>query len=731
MNCCRPAGWTPGGAPYPPLMASVPIAVLISGRGSNLRRLLEMQSQSAYEVALVLADRDAAGLEWAERYGVPTRIVRWVDHPDRAAFTVAICDEIDAFACEFIVLAGFMRILAPVAVERFPERIINIHPSLLPAYPGAHAVEDALEAGVDETGVTVHLVVEDVDAGPILAQRAVPIYPDDDADRLHARIQKQEHELYPEVIDELARQALSRRVGGRYENRGESMSERTPIKRALLSVSDKTGLEDLGAALVSAGVAIVASGGTSRALQDAGIDVIAVPELTGAPEMLGGRVKTLHPKVHGAILADTTQTDHLADLESQGIVAIDLVVCNLYPFEATVAAGKPADEIVENIDIGGPAMIRAAAKNHARVAVVTSPAAYPSVIDALNRGGTTLEDRRRLATEAFAHTGRYDALIHGWMTADELLPETRLVALERVSGLRYGENPHQQAALYRQVGADGWAFGLTQLQGKELSFNNYADTESAWDLVQRIPAPGCVVVKHMNPCGVALRGTLHEAFIAARDCDPLSAFGGVVAVNERLDEATAKEMSEMFLEVIICPGITDEAAAVLEAKKNLRVLVASPPTGSALELRQIDGGALIQETDPRVAIMDEWNVVSKAQPTDDQLDELSLAWAVTSHCKSNSIVIVKHRAAVGIGVGDQSRVGAAERAVRQAGDLTVGAVAASEALIPFRDGPDALAEAGVVALVETGGSRNDQEVIDAADDHGMVLIFTGMRHFRH
>lgn len=509
------------------------------------------------------------------------------------------------------------------------------------------------------------------------------------------------------------------------------MSERTPIRRALLSVSDKTGLVDLGAALTAAGVEIVASGGTSRALQDAGIDVMAVPDLTGAPEMLGGRVKTLHPKIHGAILADTTQSDHVADLEEQSIVAIDLVVCNLYPFEATVAAGKPPEEIVENIDIGGPAMIRAAAKNHGRVAVVTSAAAYPTVIEALGRGGTTLEERRNLATEAFAHTGRYDALIHGWLTRSELLPDTRLVALERVSGLRYGENPHQGAALYRQAGADGWAFGIRQVQGKELSFNNYADTESAWDLVQRVSSPGCVVVKHMNPCGVATRRTLHEAFAAARDCDPLSAFGGVVAVNERLDEATAKEMSEMFLEVIICPGLTDEAATVLGAKKNLRVLVASPPTGEAIELRQIDGGALLQETDPRVTVEEDWAVVSKAQPTEAMFDELRLAWTVTAHCKSNSIVIVKDGAAVGIGVGDQSRVGAAERAVRQAGDRTGGAVAASEALIPFRDGPDALADAGVTALVETGGSRNDQEVIDAADEHGMVLIFTGMRHFRH
>ena len=715
-------------------MAQVPIAVLISGRGSNLRRILERESESSYRVAVVIADRDAAGLKWADDHGVPTRIVRWSDHPDRSSFTAALCDEIEDFGCEFVVLAGFMRILAPVAIERFPERIVNIHPSLLPAFPGAHGVENALDAGVAETGVTVHIVVEDVDAGPILAQRTVPIHPGDDADRLHARIQEQEHELYPEVIDALT----SRFVGAVGEagelgkpNTGVNMSERIPIQRALLSVSDKTGLEPLGAALAAAGVEIIASGGTSRALWEAGVDVTAVAEVTGAPEILGGRVKTLHPKIHGGILADTNLPDHLADLEGNAITAIDLVVCNLYPFEATVAAGKPADEIVENIDIGGPAMIRAAAKNHKRVAVVTNPAAYSTVIAALADGGTTLEERRDLAVEAFSHTGRYDALIHGWLTEGELLPDTRLVALERASDLRYGENPHQQAALYRQAGAIGWAFDVTQLQGKELSFNNYADTESAWDLVQRISSPGCVVVKHLNPCGVAQRDTLHDAFVVARDCDPLSAFGGVVAVNERLDEATAKEMSEMFLEVIICPEITDEASAVLAGKKNLRVLVAPSPAGSAVEVRQIDGGALIQQTDPRATIRDEWKVVSRVQPTPAQLEELQLAWTVTSHCKSNSIVIVQDGAAVGIGVGDQSRVGAAERAVDQAGDRTGQAVAASEALIPFRDGLDALAAAGVTGLVETGGSRNDQEVIDAADEHGMALIFTGKRHFRH
>lgn len=508
------------------------------------------------------------------------------------------------------------------------------------------------------------------------------------------------------------------------------MSERMPIRRALVSVSDKTGLVELGAALAAAGVEIVASGGTSRALRQAGIAVTAVPEVTGAPEMLGGRVKTLHPSIHGAILADTAVAEHVEDLKAGDIAPIDLVVCNLYPFEEAVAAGKARAEIVENIDIGGPAMIRAAAKNHTRVAVATSPDHYATIVEALARGGTTFEERRRLATSAFAHTGRYDALIHGWLTGDDPLPATRLVALEHVTGLRYGENPHQEAALYRQAGADGWPFALTQIQGKELSFNNYADTESAWDLAQRIAAPGCVVVKHSNPCGVAERATMLEAFIAARDCDPLSAFGGVVAINGRLDAPTAKEMSQMFLEVIICPEATDEAVETLAVKKNLRLLVAPPPRGSATEIRQIDGGALIQVADPREVRTEQWEVVSRAVPTEQQLDEMRLAWVVGSHCKSNSIVIVHEGAAAGIGVGDQSRVGAAERAVRQAGTVP-GAAAASEALIPFRDGLDTLAGAGVAALVETGGSRNDQEVIDAANEHDMVLAFTGKRHFRH
>lgn len=703
-------------------MTAIPIVVLVSGRGTNLRRIVEVEDQYAYRVVGVVADRAAEGLTWATERGIPTRMVEWSAFPDRETFTAALCDAIEELGADLVVLAGFMRILAPLAIERFPGRILNIHPSLLPDFPGAHAVEEALAAGVTETGVTVHVVVEDVDAGPILAQRPVPVEPGDDAATLHSRIQKQEHALYPMVIDDVSRSI---------QRGGTDMERRVRIERALLSVSDKAGLAKLGTALHEAGVELIASGGTAAALEAAGVPVTAVSEVTGAPEMLGGRVKTLHPSIHGAILADTGDESHEADLVARDIAKIDLVVCNLYPFEQALAAGNSGSELVEKIDIGGPAMVRAAAKNHKRVAVVTDPADYSLVIAALEAGGTTVEERRNLAAAAFAHTGRYDAIIHRWLAGAETLPSTRLLALDRAQPLRYGENPHQDAALYRRAGSDGWPFAARQLQGKPLSFNNYADTDSAWDLVHRIDSPGCVVVKHLNPCGVAERPTSLEAFTAARDCDPLSAFGGVVALNATLDEATAKEMASMFLEVIICPEITDEAADALSAKKNLRVLVSPPRGRDPVDVRQIDGGLLIQETDPRRTDVGRWQVVSDVHPTPEQLEQLRLAWTVGAHCKSNSIVIVQGGAAVGIGVGDQSRVGAAKRAVDQAGADLVGAVAASEALIPFRDGLDALAAAGIVAVVETGGSRNDQEVIDAANEHGLALLFTGMRHFRH
>ncbi len=455
-------------------------------------------------------------------------------------------------------------------------------------------------------------------------------------------------------------------------------------------------------------------------------------ELTGSPEILSGRVKTLHPAVHGGILADPGRPEHLEDLEKHGIGLIDLAVVNLYPFAETVARpGIGHDEAVEQIDIGGVALIRAAAKNHARVGVVVSPDDYEEVAVAVEQGGLDDPLRRRLARRAFFHTARYDAAILGWLEGESAVPETLVLPLERVAGLRYGENPHQDGAIYRISGRDPWWSNADLLQGKEMSFNNYADAAAAWRLVWAFPEPGAAIVKHTNPCGVALRPSMDAAYRAAWDCDPLSAFGGVVALNRPLDAATAERMGESFLEVVIAPEVEPAAASTLAERKGLRIVVAPPPTGDGMELRSIEGGFLAQTADQVDLRGPDWKAVTSRQPTPEEWSDLEFAWTVAAHTKSNAIVIATDRTAIGIGAGDQSRVGAAERAVLRADHRAAGGSAASEALFPFRDGIDTLAAAGVTAVIEPGGSVRDQEVIAAAEEHHMALVFTGKRHFLH
>ncbi|MFQ5523940.1 MAG: bifunctional phosphoribosylaminoimidazolecarboxamide formyltransferase/IMP cyclohydrolase [Acidimicrobiia bacterium] len=493
-------------------------------------------------------------------------------------------------------------------------------------------------------------------------------------------------------------------------------------RRALISVYDKEGVVDLARRLVAAGWEIVSSGGTAATLAGAGVPVTPVEEVTGAAEILDGRVKTLHPLIHGGILA--RGEEDLPELEAQGIEPFDLVVCNLYPFAATVADPTATEsEIIEKIDIGGPAMIRAAAKNHRRVVVVVDPGVYDEVASAIEEDRLDLEMRRRLASEAFFHTAAYDAAIVGWIGEDRVLP------LRKVSGLRYGENPHQEAALYRLEGAAAWWAAAVQHQGKAMSFNNYYDAEAAWRLAVDLGDDAVVVVKHTNPSGAARGRSLVGAFEAAWEGDPLAAFGGVVAVNAILDTATAEAIASRFVEVVVAREVSEDALEVLARKKNLRVLSAPLPASGGVEYRSVEGGFLVQERD-RIGF-DGWEVVSKREPSEEELGALRFAWTVTAHTKSNSIVIANGFQAVGVGAGDQSRVGAAERAVARAGARARGGVAASDAFFPFRDGLDTLAEAGVTAVVEPGGSRNDQEVVDAADEHGIALIFTHMRHFRH
>jgi phosphoribosylaminoimidazolecarboxamide formyltransferase/IMP cyclohydrolase len=498
---------------------------------------------------------------------------------------------------------------------------------------------------------------------------------------------------------------------------------RIEVRRALISVYDKTGVVAFAKRLVAAGVEIVSSGGTAVALTVAGIPVVPVSEVTGAPEILGGRLKTLHPKIHGGILARIEDDGDVADLEANDIVPFQLVVVTLYPFRETLEThGVTASEIIEKIDIGGPAMVRAAAKNHRYVAVVTSPRQYETVAEAVEAGGPDDDLRRELAAEAFFHTASYDAAIVGW------IGENRVVPLRLVSELRYGENPHQPASIYVEDGAAPWWAGAIQHQGKEMSFNNYVDAEAAWRLA--CGHLGCVaIVKHTNACGAAYGVDLAETFERAWACDPLSAFGSVIGVNGSVDEAMARSISSRFVEVVVCAGVTDAAREILAARTGLRLLEAAPPGEGDPDLRRVESGLLMQTRDWSGG--EEWEVVSERHPSEQERDELGFAWTVAMHTKSNAVVVVRDGAAVGVGAGDQSRVGAAERAVIRAGERAAGGVAASDAFFPFRDGLDVLARAGVGAIAEPGGSRNDQELIDAANEHGLALFFTHRRHFKH
>ncbi len=490
--------------------------------------------------------------------------------------------------------------------------------------------------------------------------------------------------------------------------------------RALVSVYDKTGLVDFARRLVAAGWEIVSSGGTAATLEGAGVAVTRVSRVTGAPEILGGRVKTLHPRIHGGILARGPEDDD--ELDAGGIERFHLVVCNLYPFSETLGSGADEGELIEMIDIGGPAMIRAAAKNHRFVGVVVSPAQYQEVAVAVEGGSLGAELRRRLAAAAFFHTAAYDAAIVGWLGHDMVVP------LRRVAELRYGENPHQEAALYRDAGSDPWWASALFHQGKEMSFNNYADAEAVWRLCADLGPGSAAVVKHAIPSGAARAASLLESFEAAWEGDAQAAFGGVVGLAGELDRATAEVISGRFVEVVIAAAVSGEALETLSSRSGMRVLTAPYPTPGT-DFRRIEGGFLVQEPDTYVG--EEWVTVSERVPTEEEESALRFAWKVAAHARSNAIVIARENQAVGIGAGDQSRVGAGERAVARAGDRAKGAVAASDAFFPFRDGVDVLAAAGVTAIVEPGGSRNDPEVIAAADEHGIALVFTGGRHFRH
>jgi len=530
------------------------------------------------------------------------------------------------------------------------------------------------------------------------------------------------------------------------------MSEaQQPIKRALISVSDKTGLLDLAQALVDHGVELISTGGTAKALQQAGLEVRDVAELTGFPEMMDGRLKTLHPKVHGGLLAVRGNAEHETSATEHGIAEIDLLVVNLYPFEETVAKGADYEACVENIDIGGPAMIRAASKNHAGVAVVVEAADYEDLLKELtdNDGATTLSFRKKLAAKAFSRTAAYDAAISNWFAGelDEDRPKWKSLSGEMKQTLRYGENPHQKAAFYATGEKRFGVATVTQHQGKELSYNNFNDTDAAFELVSEFPSDdgaAVAIIKHANPCGVAIGDTVVTAYEAALRCDPVSAFGGVIAVNRVLDKAGAEAMVKIFTEVVIAPDADEEAKAVFAAKKNLRLLTTgglADPRGIGQFVKTLSGGFLLQSRDHACVEDLELKVVTKRQPTVQELNDLKFAFKVAKHVKSNAIVYAKDGQTAGIGAGQMSRIDStriaawkAEAAAEQAGlpaPLTKGAVIASDAFFPFADGLISAADAGVTAVIQPGGSMRDDEVIAAADERDLAMVFTGVRHFRH
>jgi phosphoribosylaminoimidazolecarboxamide formyltransferase/IMP cyclohydrolase len=513
------------------------------------------------------------------------------------------------------------------------------------------------------------------------------------------------------------------------------MSDVRPVERAILAPYDKSGLVAFASGLVERGVELVASGGTARVLTEAGLAVTPVEQVTGSPEMLDGRVKTLHPAIHGGLLADRRNPAHVRQLEDLGIEPFDLLVAGLYPFRETFASGAESDAVIEQIDIGGPAMMRAAAKNFESVAVVVDPARYGDLLTEIDTaGGLSRDTRRSLAAAAFAHTAAYDAAVASWFAeqgADDELPAFVGLAYEKLGDLRYGENPHQRGAIYREAAAPGPLAGARVLQGKDMSFNNWLDAVAAYELAAAMPEDSVVIVKHNNPCGAAARGSLAESYRAAFACDEVSAFGGIVAFHGEVDVDAAGAMAEVFTEVVIAPSYTPAASAAFGERPNLRVVAAPRPDGAGLDVRPLAGGALVQDRDVVTEARADWKVVSSREPTAQEWADLELAWTVAWRVKSNTIVLVRDGATVGVGAGQMSRVDSSWIATRKAGERANGAVVASDAFFPFPDALEVAADAGCTAVIHPGGSKGDEAVLAAAEARGMAVVLTGTRHFRH
>ncbi|MDW8137796.1 MAG: bifunctional phosphoribosylaminoimidazolecarboxamide formyltransferase/IMP cyclohydrolase [Bacteroidota bacterium] len=715
------------------------LAVFVSGRGSNLRALWGA-IRSGYvpaELACVVSDRACAALGWAQEQGIPAHVVPFTE--DAEAFAQALQAVLWPYGVEGLVLAGYLRPIPPAVVSAYRDRILNVHPALLPAFGGKgfygrRVHEAVLASGVRWTGVTVHLVNEAYDAGPIVVQEPVPVLPEDTPESLQARVQAVEHRLLPLAVRWLA-QGRIRLQNGRVQLLPPEpvLEQELQVRRALLSVSDKTGLLELARALQELGVELLSTGGTARALREAGLEVTLVEAYTGWPEMLGGRVKSLHPQLHAAILARRDQVADLEALERWGVECIDLVVVNFYPFpKASAQALATQEEAIEQIDIGGPALVRAAAKNHQWVAVLTDPAQYAEILEELRASGgrLSLRTRKQLAQAAFARTAAYEAAIAQYF-AQEPWPTWWAQAWPLAQPLRYGENPHQRAAFYGDMAAF-----IELLHGRELSYNNLLDIDAALQLAEEFAEDAmlCAIFKHTNPCGVALGGSARQAWERALRADPQAPFGGIVIFTHPIDDEAAQAVDQLFTEIILAPDFTPEALERLKQKRHRRLIRWRPAQRPRWQLRSALGGVLVQERDTGADADVSWWVPTRRQPTEAEWRALRFAWRVVRHVKSNAIVVAEEGATLGIGAGQMSRVDAARLAVwkaQQAGFALRGAVAASDAFFPFPDGLEVLAEAGVRAVIQPGGSIRDAEVVAAADRMGVAMVFTGTRHFRH
>ena len=709
------------------------IAILASGNGTNfevLTKKFQAGEIPGTEALMFCNHPNAPVIKRAQRLGIPYETFSVKECGSKQAYESRLLKVLKEYKIDFIILSGYLRVVGSTILNEYPDSIVNLHPALLPKYPGlnsiARAFADYQKGLIDKTGVTVHFIDARLDHGPIIAQKAVPIYPDDTEETLETRVHETEHELFPMAVSEVIQTRMKR--GNK-------------VKRALVSVSDKTNLVPFVKGLVENHYEIISTGGTKKKLDEAGIKTISVEEITGFPEILDGRVKTLNPYIHGGLLAERDKPEHMKTLEKLNIHTIDLVCVNLYPFKQTIE--KPNVELadaIENIDIGGPSLLRAASKNYASVTVVTDQADYDRVLKEITENGdTNLKNRAELAAKVFRTTAAYDALIAEYLTKQTGLedPEKLTLTYDLKQKMRYGENSHQKAWLYEDALPKKFSIlQAEQLHGKKLSYNNIKDADEALRAIREFQAePTVVAMKHMNPCGIGRGKTLEEAWDRAYEADSISIFGGVIALNRKVDLATAKKMHKIFLEIVIAPGFDDDALAVLEKKKNIRLLqldFSHENEPVRYETVSVMGGLLMQEQDVLNENVADWKCVTDVKPTEQQLKTMMFALKAVKHTKSNAIVVANNERTLGVGAGQPNRIDSAKIAVKHAGEaIDNTAVMSSDAFFPFGDCVEYAGKHGIKAIVQPGGSVRDQESIEAANKYGIAMVFTGYRHFRH